>query len=201
MGSGQVVLLVNPDSPVKTVADLTERAKKEPGKLSYAWASSSTRIAMELYGQLAQVRFADIPYKTNPQATTDLIGGQFDALFADLNTSGPLVKAGRLRALAVSGDKRSSVLPDVPTMREAGVTGYSLTWWVGVWAPTGTPRPVVDRLNASLTTAVKSPKVAEYFRTSGSEPMPMSADDLMKFQVSEHEKWSQIVTKAGIKPQ
>jgi tripartite-type tricarboxylate transporter receptor subunit TctC len=201
IGSGQVVLLVNPNSPIKSVADLTARARSEPGKLSYAWASSSTRIAMELYSQLAQIKLTDVPYKTNPQATTDLIGGQFDALFADLNTSGPLVKAGKLRALAVSGDRRSAVLPDVPTMKEAGVAGYSLTWWVAVWAPAGTPRPVVDRLNTSLTAAIKSAKVGEYFKTSGSEPMPMSADDLMKFQVSEHAKWSQIVTRAGIKPQ
>jgi tripartite-type tricarboxylate transporter receptor subunit TctC len=201
IGSGQVVLLVNPGSTIRTVADLTARARKEPGKLSYAWASTSTRVAMELYSQLAQVSFTDIPYKTNPQATTDLIGGQFDALFADLNTSAPLVKAGRLRALAVSGDKRSLVLPEVPTMREAGVAGYSLTWWVAAWAPAGTPAAAISRLNASLTTAITSPRLAEYFRTSGSEPMPMSAEELMKFQVAEHAKWKQIVTRAGIQAQ
>jgi tripartite-type tricarboxylate transporter receptor subunit TctC len=201
IGQGQVVLLVNPDSPIKTVADLTARARAAPGKLSYAWASTSTRVAMELYSQLAQVKLADIPYKTNPQATTDLIGGQFDALFADLNTSAPLVKAGRLRALAVTGDKRTLVLPDVPTMKEAGVPGYMLTWWVGVWAPAGTPPPVIERLNHSLTQAVNSKRAAEYFRVSGSEPMPMSAEELGRFQVSEHAKWKQIVTQAGIKAQ
>jgi len=198
VAQGQVVLLVNPASPIKSVSDLTARAQAAPGKLSYAWASTSTRVAMELYSQIMQLKFADIPYKTNPQATTDLIGGQFDALFADLNTSAPLVKAGRLRALAVSGDKRTVVLPDVPTMKEAGVPGYALTWWVGVWAPAGTPQPVIERLNQSLTRAVHSARAAEYFRNGGSEPMTMSADELARFQVSEHSKWKQIVTKAGI---
>jgi tripartite-type tricarboxylate transporter receptor subunit TctC len=201
VAQGQVVLLVNPASTIKTVADLTAQAQAAPGKLSYGWASTSTRVAMELYSQLAQVKFTDVPYKTNPQATTDLMGGQFDVLFADLNTSAPLVKAGRLRALAVSGDKRALVLPDVPTMKEAGVPGYTLTWWVGVWAPAGTPQPAIERLNQSLTRAINSPRAAEYFRNSGSEPMPMSADNLAKFQVSENAKWKQIVTKAGIPAQ
>jgi tripartite-type tricarboxylate transporter receptor subunit TctC len=130
IGAGVMVLVVSADSPIRSVADMTAKAKAAPGKLNYAWAGTTPRIAMELYSQLAQVRMSDIPYKTNPQATTDLIGGQFDAMFADLNSSVPLIKAGRLRGLAVTGAKRAEVLPDVPTMREAGVAGYNLTWWV-----------------------------------------------------------------------
>jgi tripartite-type tricarboxylate transporter receptor subunit TctC len=201
IGAGVMVLLVPPDSPIRTVADMTSRARAMPGKLNYAWAGTTPRIAMELYSQLAQIRLTDIPYKTNPQATTDLIGGQFDAMFADLNTSAPLIRAGRLRGLAVTGAHRAAVLPEVPTMREAGVAGYDLNWWMGMWAPAGTPKPIVDRLNTALTHAITSRRLAEFFRNTGAEPMPMRPDDLMKFQVSEHAKWADIVAKAGIKPQ
>lgn len=201
IAEGQVVLLVNPSSSIKSVADLTARARAEPGKLSYAWASTSTRVAMEQYSQIEKIKFTDVPYKTNPQATTDLIGGQFDALFADLNTSAPLVKAGRLRALAVSGARRSQTLPEVPTMQEAGVAGYALTWWVAAWAPAGTPKPILDRLGASITAGIKTERLAEYFRNGGSEPMPMTAAQLANFQVSENGKWKKIVSAAGIQPQ
>ena len=201
IGAGAMVLLVSENSPVRTVAELTARAKREPGKLSYAWAGTTPRIAMELYSQLAQVHLLAVPYKTNPQATTDLIGGQFDVMFADLNTSAPLVKAGKLRALAVTGPRRAEVLPEVPTMQQAGVVGYSLTWWMGMWAPAGTPRAIVARLNAALTKAITSQRLAEYFRKTGAEPMPMLPDDLMQFQVGEHGKWASIISHAGIKPQ
>ncbi|UHL64669.1 tripartite tricarboxylate transporter substrate binding protein [Paralcaligenes sp. KSB-10] len=201
IGAGVMVLLVPATSPIHSVAELTARAKREPGKLTYGWAGTTPRIAMALYSQLAHIRLMEIPYKTNPQATTDLIGGQFDTMFADLNTSAPLVKAGKLRALAVSGPRRAQVLPDVPTMQEAGVANYSLTWWVGMWAPAGTPRSAVGRLNAALTKAIASERLAKLFRNTGADPMPMSPDDLMKFQIAENKKWAKIVKNAGITPQ
>jgi tripartite-type tricarboxylate transporter receptor subunit TctC len=201
IGAGTMVLLVSADSPIHSVAELTAQARKNPGKLTYAWAGTTPRVAMELYSQLTQVQLVEVPYKTNPQATTDLIGGQFDTMVADINTSAPLVKAGKLRALAVTGPRRAQVLPEVPTMQEAGVPNYSLTWWFGMWAPAGTPRPVVERLHASLAKAITSARLADFFRNTGAEPMPLSPDDLMKFQVSENRKWADIVAKAGIKPQ
>jgi tripartite-type tricarboxylate transporter receptor subunit TctC len=201
IGAGPVVLLVSGNSPIRSVAELTEHARSNPGKLSYAWAGTTPRIAMNLYSQLTQTRLTEIAYKTNPQAITDLIGGQFDVMFGDLNSSAPLVKAGRLRALAVSGDQRAAVLPDVPTMKEAGVPGYSLTWWFAVWAPAGTPKPIVDRLHAALTSAITSKRLEPFFRNTGAEPMPMAPEQLNRFQVSEHGKWAQIVGRAGIKPQ
>ena len=201
IAAGAMVLVVAANSPMKSVADITARAKAEPGKFNYAWAGTTPRIAMELYGQLADIRMADIPYKTNPQATTDLIGGQFDAMFADLNSTAPLIKAGRLRGLAVTGVKRAAVLPDVPTMREAGVPGYDLTWWFGMWAPAGTPKAIVNRLNAALTTAITSRKLAELLVNTGADAMPMQPDALMNFQLAEHGKWAAIIFRAGIKPQ
>jgi tripartite-type tricarboxylate transporter receptor subunit TctC len=201
IGAGVMVLVVPADSAIRTVADLTAKAKAEPGKLNYAWAGTTPRIAMELYSQLAQIRMSDIPYKTNPQATTDLIGGQFDAMFADLNSSVPLIKAGRLRGLAVTGLRRAAVLPEVPTMREAGVAGYNLTWWVGMWAPAGTPKAIVERLNTALTTAITSKSLAAPLQTTGAEAMPMRPDELLKFQLAEHSKWAEIIARAGIKAQ
>lgn len=201
IGAGTMVLLVSANSPIQTVADLTTRARQAPGKLSYAWAGTTPRVAIELYSQLTGVKMLEVPYKTNPQATTDLMGGQFDTMVADLNTSVPLVKAGRLRALAVTGPRRAEVLPEVPTMQEAGVPNYNLTWWFGMWAPAGTSPAVVERLNAALGKAIKAPRLAEFFRNTGAEPMPLSPEELMKFQVTENKKWAEIVTKAGIQPQ
>lgn len=201
IGRGPVVLLVPATSPIHNVSELTARAKSNPGKLTYGWAGTTPRIAMELYSQLTQIKLTEIPYKTNPQATTDLIGGQFDVMFADLNTSAPLVKAGKLRALAVSGDARAAVLPQVPTMKEAGVPGYSLIWWVAMWAPAGTPKPIIDKLHTALTNAITSKRLEPYFRNTGAEPMVMAPEELAKYQVAEHGKWAAIVGKAGIKPQ
>lgn len=200
IGAGAMVLLVSATSPIHSVAELTARAKQEPGKLTFGWAGTTPRIAMALYSQLADVQLREIPYKTNPQATTDLIGGEFDTMFADLNTSAPLVKAGKLRALAVSGPRRAQVLPDVPTMNEAGVKNYSLTWWVGMWAPAGTPRPIVERLNKALNKAISTDRLATLFMNTGAEPMPMAPDELMKFQIAENKKWAGIVKSAGIVP-
>ncbi len=201
IGEGVLVLVVPVNSPLKSLTELTARAKSQPGKLSYGWASSSTRLSMELYNQLANIKITDVPYKTNPQATTDLVGGQIDVMFADMNTAMPLIKAGRLRPLAVSGSKRSPALPDVPTMQQAGVPDYKLTWWAAAWAPAGTPKEVVDQLNGAITKAIASPKVQKFFETITFEAMPLTSEGLMKFQVAEHGGWAGIVKKAGIEAQ
>ena len=201
LGSGVMVLLVAGDSPMKSVADVTRQAQQHPGKLNWAWAGTTPRIAMELYSQMAQIRMTAIPYKTNPQATTDLVGGQFDLMFADINTAAPLIKAGRLRGLAVTGARRAAVLPDIPTMAEAGLKDYDLTFWFGLWAPAGTPPAVVARLNSALNQAIGSQRLVEPLRNTGADPMPMAPQELMKFQIAEHGKWARIIEAAGIKPQ
>jgi len=201
IGEGVLVLVVPINSTIKSLADLTARAKSQPGKLTFGWASSSTRLSMELYNQLADIKITDVPYKTNPQATTDLVGGQIDMMFADMNTAMPLIRAGRLRALALSGTKRSPTLPDVPTMQEAGVPGYNLTWWAAAWAPAGTPQGIVDQLNAAVTKAINAPKVQRFFETITFDAMPLTSDGLMKFQIAEHGKWAAIIKKAGIEAQ
>ncbi|GAA4326055.1 tripartite tricarboxylate transporter substrate binding protein [Pigmentiphaga soli] len=198
---GPIMMVVRADSPIKSVADLTAAARDKPGKLTFGWASSSTRVAMELYNQLAKVRIMSVPYKTNPQATTDLVGGQIDVMFADMATAVPMVKGGKLRPLAISGKRRVAVLPDVPTMEEAGVPGYDLTWWVAAWAPSKTPRDIVDRLNASIAKAIATPKALEFFKTIAVDPMPMTPGQLMQFQMAEHGKWGRVISLAGIEPQ
>jgi tripartite-type tricarboxylate transporter receptor subunit TctC len=201
LSQGALMLAVNPSLPVKNVAELTALAKKEPGKLSYGWASSSTRAAMEQYKQLAGVEITDVPYKTLPQATTDLLGGRLDLMIGDMVSLPPNVQAGKLRALAVTGTKRMASFPDVPTMREAGVAGYELTFWLGLWAPAGTPAPVVQKLNEMVTAALKSPRVTEFLVKAGSEPYPTTSAELLKFEIAEERKWNKILTTAGIQPE
>ncbi len=201
LSQGALMLAVNPNLPAKSVAELTALAKKDPGKLTYGYASSSTRAAMEQYKQMAGISIQDVPYKTLPQATTDLLGGRLDLMIGDMVSLPPHVQSGKLRGLAVTGPKRMASFPDLPTMNEAGVTGYVLTFWLGIWAPAGTPAPVVQKLNEMVVAALKAPKVVEFLVKAGSEPFPTSSAELMKFQISEHQKWNKILVTAGIQPE
>lgn len=201
IGQGIIMLVANTSLPVNNVADLTALAKSKPGTLTFGWGSSSSRAASHLYKQLAGINIVDVPFKTNPQATTAVVGGQIDMMFADMATAVPLVKAGRLRALGISGRSRSSAIPEVPSMAEAGVTGYDMTWWIAAWAPAGTPRDAVARLNELLSQSLITAKTKAYFQTIGVDAFAASPDELMKFQVAEHDKWRRIITSAGIEPQ
>ena len=201
IAQGVNMLVAGPHLQVNSVADLTALARSKPGKLTFGWGSSSTRAGGELYKQLTGVNVVDVPYKTNPQATSDVLGGQIDFMFADFVTAVPLAKGGKLKALAVSGTKRSAAMPDVPSMQEAGVTGYDMTWWVAAWAPAGTPADIVAKLNAAFAQAIQSPQSLAYFQNSGLEPFATSSEQLMKFQIAEYDKWRKIVTTAGIQAQ
>jgi tripartite-type tricarboxylate transporter receptor subunit TctC len=201
IAQGVIMLVANPQLPAASVAELTSLARAKPGQIKFGWGSSSTRAGGELYRQLTGADILSVPYKTNPQATADVMSGQIDIMWADLVSAIPMVKAGKLKALAVTGKRRVSALPDVPTMEEAGVPGYEMTWWVAAWAPARTPDAVIAKLNESIANAVKSPKVLQFFGNAGLEAFPTSSDELMKFQIAEHEKWRKIVTAAGIAPQ
>jgi len=201
VNKGVMALVVNPNLPVKNVRDLTALAKVKSGQLTFGWASSSSRVAMELYKQISDIDVTNIPYKTLPQATIDVAGGQVDMMFSDMVTAAPLVKAGKLRALAVAGKKRVPALPDVPSMEEAGVQGYEVTWWTAVWAPAGTPKDIVKKMNSLIATAISAPKTQEFFLTAGLEPFASSSEELMAFQIAEHNKWRRIIKGAGIVPE
>ncbi|CAN7514424.1 tripartite tricarboxylate transporter substrate binding protein [Variovorax sp. LjRoot290] len=199
LGKGGQIMVVNPNSPAKTVAEFVALAKKEPGKLSFGSGSSSSRMAGELLQQLAGIKLLHVPYKSNPLAVTDLLGGQIDMMITDTATGLPQVKAGKLRALGVSGAQRSPLAPEVPTIAEAGVKGYEMGYWFAAYAPAKTSPAVVKRLNELLVKAAKSEAAkTAFYEPSGTEVFTTSPEELAKFQHGESQKWGRIVKAAGI---
>jgi tripartite-type tricarboxylate transporter receptor subunit TctC len=198
LGKGGQVLVVNATSPYKTVVDLIAAAKKSPGKLSFGSGSSSSRVAGELFKQLSGTDILHVPYKSNPLAITDLLGGQIDLMITDTSTGVPQIKAGKLRALGYSTTKRSTQLPDVPTLDEAGVKGYDMGYWFAAYVPAGTPAPIVAKLNELLQRGVKSAAAKVFFDNAGSEPWTTTPEELSKFQATETLKWGKVIKAAGI---
>jgi tripartite-type tricarboxylate transporter receptor subunit TctC len=198
LGKGGQILVVNGESPLKTVKDLLAQAKKEPGKITFGSGSSSSRIAGELFQQMAGVQLLHVPYKSNTFAVTDLLGKQIDMMITDSATGLPHVKSGKLRALGVSSKTRSPLLPEVPTIDEAGVKGYDIGYWFAAYAPAKTPQPVVVKLNDLLTRAAKSPAAATFFGSTGTEVFTTSPEELARFQAAESTKWGGIIKAANI---
>jgi len=201
LGKGGQVLVVRADSPYKTVADLVAAAKKAPGKLTFGGGSGSSRMAVELFKQLTNTDILHVPYKSNPNAVTDLIGGQIDLMITDTATGVPHVKGGKLRALGVSTSRRLAMLPDVPTIAEAGVKGYEFTYWFAAYVPAHTPAPVVARIQELLVHATKGPGAQGFYESTGGDPWTTSTDELAKFQAAEAVKWGQIIKAAGVEPE
>lgn len=201
LGKGGQILVVNANSPYKSVSDLLAAAHKSPGKLSFGSGSSSSRVAGEMLKQLAGVDILHVPYKSNPLAITDLLGSQIDLMITDTSTGMPQVKAGKLRALGYSTQKRSVQLPDVPTIAEAGVKGYDMGYWFAAYVPAGTPPAVVARLNELLVHGVRSAAAKSFFDTAGSEAWTTTPDELARFQVAETLKWGKVIKAAGIEPE
>ncbi|MDR6860854.1 tripartite tricarboxylate transporter substrate binding protein [Variovorax guangxiensis] len=199
LGKGGQIMVVRPDFPAKTVAEFVALAKKDPGKHSFGSGSSSSRMAGELLQQLADIKLLHVPYKSNPLAVTDLLGGQIDMMITDTATGLPQVKAGKLRALGVSGAKRSPLAPEVPTIAEAGVKGYEMGYWFAAYAPAKTPPAVVKRLNELLVKAAKSEAAkTAFYDPTGTEVFTSTPEELAKFQAGESQKWGRIVKAAGI---
>ena len=201
LGKGGQVLVVRADSPYKSVADILAKAKKDPGKLSFGSGSSSSRVAGEMFKQLSHTDILHVPYKSNPNAITDLLGGQIDMMITDTATGVPQIKGGKLRPLAVSTSKRIPLLPDVPTIDEAGVKGYDMGYWFAAYVPHGTPAPVLTRLHELLVNGVKSAQARQFFEGAGAEGWTTSPEDLGKFQASETQKWGKVIKAAGIEPE
>ena len=198
---GQMQLLVKPDSPYKTLADLVAAAKKTPGKLSFAAGNSSSQVGGELFKQMAGIDVLYVPYKSNPQAITDLIGGQFTFMFADAPTALPQSQSGKLRALAVSGNKRLATALDVPTVSEAGVKNYEMSYWTAAYLPAGAPAAVVERLRTALAKAAQSPEVKAFVDKISGEMVLAGPQGLTSFQAAEAKKWERVIKTAGIEPQ
>jgi tripartite-type tricarboxylate transporter receptor subunit TctC len=199
LGKGGQIMVVNASSPVKSVSDFIALAKKEPGKISFGSGSSSSRVAGELFQQLAHVELLHVPYKSNTYAITDLLGGQIQMMITDTATGLPHIKSGKLRALGYSGSSRSPLVPEVPTIAEAGVKGYDVGYWFAAYAPAKTPAPVVARLNELLSRAARSPAAnSGFYAMSGTTIFLTSPEELSTFQQAESKKWGEIIRKAGI---
>jgi tripartite-type tricarboxylate transporter receptor subunit TctC len=201
LSKGHMLLLVNPASPYKSVADLLGAARKEPGKLNFGSGSSSSRVASEMLKQMAGIETINVPYKSNPMAITDLIGGQVNFMFADAPTALPQVHAGTLRALAVSGTKRLASAPEIPTVAEAGVKGYDMSYWTAVYLPAGAPAALTRRLNEMMVKISGMPTVMAFQNATSQEVVTSSPEGLAKFQAEESHKWGRIIKAAGIEPE
>ena len=198
--SGAYVIVVHPSLPVKSVKELITLARSKPGQLNYASAGSgnATHLAGELFNSLAKVRLVHVPYKGSGPAVTDLVGGQVQLMFANLVAALPQVKAGRLRALAVTGEKRTAAAPALPTVIEAGVPGYVVLSWFGVLAPVATPREIITRLNAELIQAMRAPEMRDRLASDGAEPATGTPEQFAAFIKSEITQWTTVVRNAGI---
>jgi tripartite-type tricarboxylate transporter receptor subunit TctC len=201
LGKGGQVLVVNASAPFNSVQELLEHAKKNPGKLSFGSGSSSSRMAGEMLKQLGGVDILHVPYKSNPLAITDLMGGQIDLMITDVSTGVPQIQAGKLKALGFSTEERSVMLPDVPTIAEAGVKGYSMGYWFAAYAPVGTPAEVTNKLTQLLGDAVESKSAEGFYKQSGTSKWRGTSAELAKFQADETQKWGKVVKAAGIQPE
>lgn len=193
------VLLVAPEhTKIDSVAQLTAMLKKDPGKYSWGSGNATGQVAGELYKTLAGVDAVNVPYKGVPPALTDLIGGRTSFVFADATLAIPQIKGGRVKALAVTGSSRPTSLPDVPTMAEAGVKGYDLAGWFGIFLPANAPEPVRKTLTDALAKVTASPDLARFLRSIGAEPLPGGPADLAKVVAVDTEKWGKIIRAAGM---
>lgn len=198
---GYLVMVTKPEFPATTVAEFTAQAKKEPGKLNFGSGSSSSRVSAELYKQLADVDLVHVPYKSNPNALNDLMGGLIQVMFVDTSSAVSLVKNGKLRALATSSQRRLGILPSVPTMEEAGVKGYEMSYWTAVYLPRNAPANITKRLGDLFKKAMNSTELKQLMEKTGTEVAFGDSKTLKQFQADETEKWARIIKAAGIKPE
>lgn len=201
LGRGGQIMVVNLKVPANSVNEFIALAKKSPGKFTFGSGSSSSRIAGELLQQMTGIQILHVPYKSNTLAVTDLIGGQIDMMITDTATGLPQVKGGKVRALGVSSPKRSPLAPDVPTISEAGVPGYEMTYWFAAYAPANTPPAVVDKLNRLLVKAANGAAGAAFYSSTGTELFTTTPAELARFQAAESQRWGKIVKAAGIVPE
>ena len=196
-----LVLVANPALKASTIRDLLQQAKAQPGKLNYASSGLGTpyHMAGELFKSMAGVYLVHIPYKGSSGARTDVIGGQVDMMFDAVTTMAEQVRAGKVKAMATTGRQRSSVLPDVPTVHEAGVPNYEATIWLGLMAPKGTPKAIVDRLNEAVSRVASQPEVQQLWGRQGATPMVMTAAVFDKYLQDDIAKWSKVIKSANIK--
>jgi tripartite-type tricarboxylate transporter receptor subunit TctC len=203
VGFGQVALIVHPSLPVKSVKELVALAKRKPGMLNYgsAGTGSFTHLAMALFESLANVQMVHVPYKGSTQASIGVMTGEAQLLFSSPAAVLGQIKTGRLRAIAVSGTTRSAIVADVPTMEEAGVTGYNATSWYGMLAPAGSPRAAIARLGEESTKALHAADLKERLLNQGIDPAKGGVEEFTALLNSEIPKWEKVIRAAKIPPQ
>ena len=201
IGRGNMFLVVQASSHIKTVDDLIKSAQAKPGTLNFGSGSSSSLVGSELLKQMANIHVTSVPYKSNPQAVNDLLGGQIDYMFLDSSTALPLIRADRLHPVAVSSATRSNAAPKVPTVAEAGLSGFEVTYWNAVYAPTGVAPDVVDKLAKLIAGAALSKRMVSRQESLGSEAVTSTPSELAEYQASEVRTWGRIIRAAGIKPE
>jgi tripartite-type tricarboxylate transporter receptor subunit TctC len=197
-----LVLVINPKVPAKNLAELLALAKASPGKMNYASSGNGTpyHMAGELFKSMAGVDITHIPYKGSSGARTDVIGGQVDMMFDAVTTMNEFVKENKVIALATSGKARSSIMPNVPTVNEAGVPKYETTIWLGIMAPKGTPNEVIITLNTAIRKIIAQTEVKDLWAKQGALPLSLSPTEFNKYLEADITKWAGIVRSAGIKP-
>jgi tripartite-type tricarboxylate transporter receptor subunit TctC len=203
IGNVPNVLVVHPSVPAGSVADLIRLAKAKPGNMSYASSGigTSPHLSGELFAMMTGAKVVHVPYRGSTPAVTDLLGGQVQFMFAPASSVLPHVKAGKLKALAVTSAKRSAVAPDLPTMDEAGLKGFETSVWVGLVAPAGTPPEIATRLRAVAHAAIDSPEVQATYKMQGIDPIKTSQDEFDRYMRSEAARWGRLIRTAGIKPE
>jgi tripartite-type tricarboxylate transporter receptor subunit TctC len=197
-----LMLLIHPSVPAKSVKELVRLGKAQPGKLSFASAGNGTggHLSGELFRMLGGIDMLHVPYRGVAPALVDVVAGQVSMTFASILSSLPQVRANKLRPLAVTGGKRSVAAPQVPTMREAGIKDYESATWYGIVAPARTPQALVNRLNAEIVAVIKRPDVHERLSKGGADPVGNSPQEFGRFIASEIEKWRKVIRAAGIQP-
>jgi len=201
--TGHYAIVVHPSLPVKSVKELIALARARPGQLFYASAGNgnATHLAAALFASMTRVDLVHVPYKGSGPALTDLIGGQVQLMFSNLTAALPSVKSGRLRALAVTGEKRSPAAPELPTVSEAGVPGYAVLSWFGVMTPAGVSREIIMRLNGELGQVMRAPDVRERLATDGAEPTFTTPEKFGDFIKAEVAQWGKVIRDAKIAPE
>ncbi len=197
-----LVIVVHPSVPAKNLKEFIALAKSQPGKLNYASSGQGTpyHMAGELFKTMAGIDLVHVPYRNSGEARNGVIGGQVQMMIDAVTTMAPNVGQGQVRALATTGKARSSVLPEVPTVEEAGLPGYEATIWLGLMAPAGTPKPVIDKLNAAVNAAIRRPEIVRLWADQGAAPMSMSPEEFDKFLRSDIVKWADVVKQFADRP-
>lgn len=203
MARGPLLAVVHPSLPVRNIRELVALAKSKPGQVNYGSTGTGghNHLATELFKRMASINIVHVPYKGVAPALTDLMGGHTQMVMTSLPSAMTQVQAGRLKALAVGSEKRSSFMPDTPTIAESGVPGYMAEFWWGLAAPAKTPAEIVNRLAAELSKALQTPDLKQRFATEGAEPSMMSRDQFTSFVANEIVRWRKVAQDSGIKPE